>query len=269
MEHPGATLGAHRDVAGISLTEVHYAPGFTMGRHAHAAAYLTLTLHGAYTEQMDGGSRTCEEGTLVFRPAGEPHASRFLGRASRCLRIRLSSEWLSRLTDGLQLPGRSIDAKKGRANWLGLQLYEEFLAKDSASSIGIEGLTLAMLADLTRPPVGRAGRAPGWMQQVLDRIHADFQRPLSLADLAATAGVHPVHLARAFREHQGITVAAYTRRLRFERSLRELAELGTSQRSLAEIAQAAGFADQSHFSRTFKKLTGLTPKAYRDRLGRG
>jgi AraC family transcriptional regulator len=107
------------------------------------------------------------------------------------------------------------------------------------------------------------------MQQVLDRIHADFQRPLSLADLAATAGVHPVHLARAFREHQGITVAAYTRRLRFERSLRELAELGTSQRSLAEIAQAAGFADQSHFSRTFKKLTGLTPKAYRDRLGRG
>lgn len=263
--HPGARFGAHRDVDGISLTEVHYAPGFAMGRHAHPEAYFTLALSGAYTEQVEGGSRTCEEGTVVFRPAGEPHASQFHGAASRCLRVRLSSEWLAMLPGGFRLPDRSVDTSQGRVNWLAVQLYGEFLEHDSASRLGITGLTLAMLGAIGRPARATRNGVPAWLPRVLDRIQAEFHGPLSLAELAATAGIHPVHLSRAFRQCRGITVAAYIRRLRFESSLHQLS---TSERPLTEIALAAGFADQSHFSRTFKKMTGLTPKEYRDRFAR-
>jgi AraC family transcriptional regulator len=69
-----------------------------------------------------------------------------------------------------------------------------------------------------------------------------------------------VYLASAFRRCYGHTVAEHVRELRVAYALRRLAE---SEDPLSDIARAAGFADQSHFSRTFKQLTGTTPGAYR------
>jgi len=232
-----------------------------MGRHSHPEVYLTIALGGSYGEQVEGTSRICGERTVVFRPAGEPHASQFHAQGARCLRVVLAPAWLAGLTRGLRLPERSVDSRDGRATWLASHLHEEFRARDTAAPVAIEGLTLALLAEVSRMPLQRTGDDPAWLARVLDRIHAEYRRSLSLADLAASAGVHPVHLARVFRQRRGSTVAAYVRRLRFEWSLRELR---STERPLAEVAQAAGYTDQSHFSRAFRKATGLTPKAYRD-----
>jgi AraC family transcriptional regulator len=91
-------------------------------------------------------------------------------------------------------------------------------------------------------------------------MHEDAARPLSLAELAELAGVHPVHLAASFRRCYGTTVAAYLRQLRIELACRELAR---SDAPLADVALAAGFADQSHFGRTMKRILGVTPAAFR------
>jgi len=72
--------------------------------------------------------------------------------------------------------------------------------------------------------------------------------------------VHPVHLARTFRRVHQITFAGYVRHVRIEFARRELAAL---ESPLGDIAVAAGFCDQSHFSRLFKRYTGLTPAEYR------
>jgi AraC family transcriptional regulator len=77
--------------------------------------------------------------------------------------------------------------------------------------------------------------------------------------------VHPVTLARAFRRSFGCTVGEYLRRLRIERATEQLAGGDTP---LAEIALAAGFADQSHFSNVFRRRTGMSPSAFR-RAARG
>jgi AraC family transcriptional regulator len=69
-----------------------------------------------------------------------------------------------------------------------------------------------------------------------------------------------VHLARTFRRVHQITFSGYVRQVRIEFARRELAASGAS---LGDIAAAAGFCDQSHFSRLFKRHTGLTPAAYR------
>ena len=81
-------------------------------------------------------------------------------------------------------------------------------------------------------------------------------KPLPLADVARRVGVHPVHLARTFRRVHQITFAGYVRHVRIEFARRELA---ASDAPLGDIAVAAGFCDQSHFSRLFKRYTGLTP----------
>jgi len=98
------------------------------------------------------------------------------------------------------------------------------------------------------------------VQKARDFVHDRFQESISLADVADFAEVHPVSLARAFRRTYHCTVGDYVRKLRIEFACQKLAG---SDAPLVEIALSAGFSEQSHFSRTFKRLIGLTPSEYR------
>jgi AraC family transcriptional regulator len=82
---------------------------------------------------------------------------------------------------------------------------------------------------------------------------------LRIATIAAEVGVHPVHLARAFRARYGTSPGAYLRRLRLEAAMAELA----GSDPLARIAHRAGFSDQSHFTRAFKAAFGTAPGQWR------
>jgi AraC family transcriptional regulator len=77
-----------------------------------------------------------------------------------------------------------------------------------------------------------------------------------MRELAVEANVHPVHLTRTFRRRIGVTPGAYVQRVRLERAVAQLA----SGSSLAEVALASGFADQSHFSRVVRASLGVTPR---------
>ena len=85
---------------------------------------------------------------------------------------------------------------------------------------------------------------------------------LTLAEVAAVGGVHPAHLAREFRRHHHTSVASYVRCLRLTWAQGRLASSGDS---IASVALEAGFADQSHFTRAFRRHSGLTPHAFRER----
>ena len=78
--------------------------------------------------------------------------------------------------------------------------------------------------------------------------------------VADWVGIHPVHLAREFRKHQGCTVGRYVRKLRVESASRKLME---SDSPLALIALEVGFANQAHLCRIFKLVTGISPARYR------
>jgi AraC family transcriptional regulator len=78
--------------------------------------------------------------------------------------------------------------------------------------------------------------------------------------MAEAVGAHPVYLSREFHRHFRCTVGEYVRQLRIELACHKLSG---SDEPLALIALAAGFFDQSHFSRTFKLLTGMSPAQYR------
>jgi len=101
------------------------------------------------------------------------------------------------------------------------------------------------------------------IELVKELIHSHLQEPLTLSALAKHVGMHPVYLAQAFRKVCGCTVGEYVRRLRIEFACRELTD---PNNTISEIAAAAGFFDQSHFTRTFKRLLGVTPAEFRKQL---
>jgi AraC family transcriptional regulator len=97
-------------------------------------------------------------------------------------------------------------------------------------------------------------------------LHDEPPAALRVAALAQAVDVHPAHLARTFRERFGLSIGAYARRRRLEWAAARLARSdGSADLSLAALAAEAGFADQSHFTRAFKRWAGLTPDRYRQR----
>ena len=91
-------------------------------------------------------------------------------------------------------------------------------------------------------------------------LRENASEPPSLEALAGTVGVHPVYLARQFRRRYHCTIGEYLRQLRIEAACREISG---AQIPLSVVAANAGFYDQSHFSNTFKRYTGMTPTQYR------
>jgi len=84
-------------------------------------------------------------------------------------------------------------------------------------------------------------------------------------ELATEFGVHRVHLARAFRDHYGTSLSRHLQRARLVRARRLLA---ATDLTLADVAATAGFADQSHLTRSVRSALGTTPAALRRTLHR-
>ena len=150
----------------------------------------------------------------------------------------------------------------GNEAQLAAKIYQEFKWMDEASPVAIEGLTLELLAAAARSSYTKKNhyKTPDWLKNAKDFLHDNFSVNYTLDKIGAEVGMHPKYLATEFRRRYNLTIGEYTRRLRVEQACRELAN---SEASLVEIALSAGFCSQSHFTRTFKLLTGFTPSQYR------
>ena len=97
-------------------------------------------------------------------------------------------------------------------------------------------------------------------KRVLDYVSKNFAQEITLETMAQQAGLSPYHFARLFKKTIGQTPHQYVMSYRIEQAKQYLANPETP---MIDIALSCGFADQAHFSRTFKKLTGTSPKTWR------
>lgn len=257
---PGQHFGEFRttaEMAGLTLTETVHAAHRRLPPHAHERPYVTLVLDGTWQESYGRESVLCRPLMTIFHPRGEVHSDEFGGEHCRCLRIDLDSSWDERLPS----PETPVNACGGPASWIGLRLYNELRTDDSLTELAVEGLMLELLAGLGRKRAcTRAAGRPRWLDRVIERLEAMDVPPRSVRELAALAGVHPVHFARVFRRHHGCTPAEYLRRLRLDAACRHLK---STREPIAEIALRAGFSDQSHLNRAFREAFGITPARFR------
>jgi AraC-like DNA-binding protein len=102
------------------------------------------------------------------------------------------------------------------------------------------------------------GHEPQHVATVRSFLDEHYNRRISQADLARMVELNPVYLVRCFRRHIGLPPHAYQRQVRLNRASRML-QLGVP---VSEVAHAVGFADQSHLTRTFGQVMGVTPAQY-------
>jgi AraC-like DNA-binding protein len=109
-----------------------------------------------------------------------------------------------------------------------------------------------------RTPMPRTGKEPRAVSLMKDYLEARYVAGARLAELVNLTQLDRAYLIRAFRKVVGIPPHRYLIQIR----VREAKRLIREGRSLAEVAAETGFADQSHLTRHFKGLTGLTPGRY-------
>ncbi len=256
----GERVVRSKHINGLNLSEAAYPHALRQPRHTHKFASLSFVLAGNYLENLNRQSFLREHSTFIFHPPEESHAVDFQTNV-RILNVKFDFQRLASIREHLTVLDESESCRTETINYLGQRLYREFQSSDAFSALAIEGLILEILAEAARSKIRAAEKNfPVWLAQTKDFLHANFAETFFLEDVAKIAGVHPVHLSRVFRQKFGCTIGEYVRRLRVEFAAERISATAAP---LSEIALAAGFADQSHLSKTFKSVFGLTPAKHR------
>lgn len=247
---------------GIRVTEAWHRASSTIDRHAHRQATITFLLDGSFEEGYAyRRDLSCQAPAMHVRPPGEPHLDRLGVAGAHNLVLEVEEATVAAMRRYSTLFDEVRHLRNVELLEISRRLFRELQIRDDFTPLALEGLSMEVLATATRATHRPALKAAPWLLQVRDFLHDSFRESgLTLAGIAAVAGVHRVHLARAFRETFGVSPGEYLRRLRVDWAARELS---TGDRSLAEIASEAGFADQSHFTRVFRRIYGAPPGAWR------
>lgn len=145
-----------------------------------------------------------------------------------------------------------------RAGGPGGQLYAESLGTALAVHL------LRRYGTMERPPTRRnGGLTPTQLRRVVDYIEAHLTENLGLAELAAVVGLSAHHFGAAFKAVTGVPPHRFVVERRVQRARTLLAGQGT----IADIAHATGFANQSHLTLNFRQVTGMTPARFRRLAG--
>jgi AraC family transcriptional regulator len=248
-------------IGGLTLTDYAYAPSLDVSAHHHESAYVSLVLEGGYEEALDGRARTCTRGTVTVHPPEERHADRFLAATTRIFTIEIDQRWLDRSRVPHPFLDRPTTIDGGPSAALMLRIHRELTDADDFTAVAVEGLALELSAEVARS-TRSAPAPPPWLRRAREIVADRSARRLTLSEIAKEAGVHPMHLAREYRSHYGMSVGAAIRAHRVEAAAVRLA---TTADPIARIALDIGFSHQSHFTVAFKRLTGMTPAAFRKR----
>ena len=272
MRHALVTMGSpsfrHVHAPSVDIVSAWFPPHAQLESHTHARAVFGVMLEGSFSTRIlnrDVEYLACGAWT---EPAEERHANLAGARGANVLIVQPSAEsgdlaemHRRLLDDVVYLQSSELLADATR-------LEAECLLQDDLSGFVVEGTALAMLARAARlyRLTKTHHRAPAWLFAATDYLHAHRLDRIKLGDVARSVGVHPSRLAHEFRARYGQSPGEYVRRLRLEWAAEQLRQ---EDANLADVAIRAGFYDQSHFSRMFRRVFGVAPAAWRRSRHRG
>lgn len=243
---------------GVSVEEVLMPEGLVVPEHLHDGAQIYFVLEGTYFESLGGNPHELGPGAGWFRPPRARHENAVGGDGAALTLIvtfdeRRFASVERHCTDARPLPAMLLDDVRS-------EIVCEIERGDEATSLALEGWSLLLLSRAARLGSGGDDRAPLWLGDAVRFIESAYRDHLSLASVAAHVGTHPATLAAAFRRFRRTSVGQCIRDLRLRHAR---AALAGSTLPIKEIALDAGFYDQAHFGRLFKRRFGMSPALFR------
>lgn len=248
----------------LAVCEMADLPPPGVPRHTHLHAHFCLVVSGRYETATRNFQGECDSWALLYHPADTTHEDRFLAPGGRSLMVSLRPDLLEALGDP-RLSCESITLDDAEIGFPGSRLRRELHVADRLSVLSMEGLALEMIGCVLARSERSDARRPRWLKRAVAFLRESATDPARVVDVADAAEVHPVHLARVFRRHLGVSPGEYLRRVRVREAMR-LVERTTQP--LATIAVRSGFCDQSEMTKAFRRELDTTPGAYRRAVDR-
>jgi AraC-like DNA-binding protein len=264
----GARYWQHSGVAGVDLLRARFVT-HRYGRHAHETYTLGVIETGVEEFEYRGSLLRAGPGAVALLNPEVVHTGQAAVPGGWSYRVFYPAvEVITSIAaelgwrDGMPTFPETVIYDPRSAQLLhGAHVAAERgdrLASSSLLRTAIAGLLAAHATAAQGAGASRYGRAPAAVAQTRELLMERLADPPSLDELAATTGLGPFALLRAFRAETGLPPHAYLNQLRV-RQARYLLDGGLAP---AEVAAHTGFADQAHLTRHFKRVVGVPPGAY-------
>ncbi len=253
--------------------EFHQQPKFETLEHRHTMHIIAYGISNSPGERWLEGKIQRERrslGDIAIIPAGIVHRCNWNNWAQFAI-LAVEPELLQQVgqdlvdRDRIELIPRFMNEQDALIQGIFSTLKDELGSNRIGGDLLIDSLKTTLAIHLlrqycnTKPKLSNYsdGLSRSKLKQVTEYIHENLDRDLKIIKLAAIAQISPYHFIRLFRDSTGKTPRQYILRQRIEKAQYLLQH---EELSIAEIAAIVGFCDQSHFTRYFKRITGITPK---------
>jgi AraC family transcriptional regulator len=257
----GSPRFSEASVKGCGVIHAWFPPDSIIEPHTHEHPTLAVMLAGSFDVAFERKTYVCAPSCISVEPGGERHANYIGSDGADVLVLQPAPGEIELWRPFAPLFDEVSFLRHGGIAALASRVTHEIRRPDELSPLAIEGLLLDIMVAATRigAETKRDGMPP-WLHRVQEMLHEEPTASLDVTAMARGAGVHPAYLSRAFRRFFHCSLGEYARRVRLEWTTKRLVR---SEDSIATIALQAGFSDQSHLTRCFRRVYDTTPGAYR------
>ena len=264
-----ARIWRHSERDGLELFRGTYVK-YRAARHYHTVPAIGIVARGAMTSYYRGETHTLRPGTAFLINPGEVHAPGPAQTYGWVLRVfYFDKKFYQALSENFghnplrfsQVFVRDEVLINGLlALHRAMERHDDSLAIDSAFVSIFGRLAERYACDRSHEPVVPNEKVK--INRVREYLEARYLKNHTLEDLAVVAQLSPYYLLRTFQKTVGLSPHAYLNQVRIERAMERLRE----GKSISETAFDTGFTDQSHFTRNFKLMMGVTPGQFHARM---
>ena len=256
----GRTVVSPEVRSAFSLGSAAYHAGTRQAAHDHDELQITVVLRGSVEERVGPSVEQGSALSVVVKDPGLTHANHFGQTGAATAQLSIEGVTFADLVEhsSRALDWRWIHVGGAAAPFLrivarGLEGQRQFTRDDD------DIIDLVAIISARRIAQQGAGR-PAWLEEAVAKVREEWQPELSVRDVARAAGVHPVYFARCVRRWYGTAAADLLRQSRLRHATHRIAN---GDPTIATVAHATGFADESHLCREFSRAAGLSPARFR------
>lgn len=255
--HEGEYLGQTRksmECDSMKFSQTFHGNNSRTKTHRHENQYFSMLLNGVYLEKNEISETRVLPGDALFRPEGYVHQNYFTDKDVHCFNVEFGKEWMRKYDSDFKFPQQMLHFKAGITPFL-VRMLVGFMKG------GQTDLVEETVADfLLRVDEKTVKLRQPWLEKLLDILKNELEIFHSLHSLSERVAVHPIYMARAFKQNTGMTIGQYQLKMKLANAFHLLVNSSTP---VSEISHLNGFYDDPHFINSFKSRYRISPHQFR------